>query len=121
MGVRGPVECLALAWLAATFLLGSVFIGVKVSEWIGLVSGPTPFIPGSANPLTALAASVYYVIVGLHGAHVIAGLIILVYLMKKSAGGRFTADNHESIENFALYWAFVEVVWCFVFPLFYLL
>ena len=110
-----------LAWLAATFLLGSTFIGVKISEWVGLVSGPTPFIPGSADPLTALAASVYYIIVGLHGAHVVAGLIVLVYLMKKTTRGGYTKENHLSIENFALYWAFVEIVWCFVFPLFYLL
>ncbi|MGP8125918.1 MAG: cbb3-type cytochrome c oxidase subunit I [Nitrososphaerales archaeon] len=110
-----------LAWLSATFLLGSVFIGVKVSEWIGLVSGSTPFVPGSANPVTALAASVYYVVVGLHGAHVVAGLIILVYLMKKTTKGGYTKERHEAIENFALYWAFVEIVWCFVFPLFYLL
>jgi cytochrome c oxidase subunit I+III len=110
-----------LAWLAATFVLGSTFIGVKMSEWVGLISGPTPFIPGSANPVTALAASVYYVIVGLHGAHVIAGLIILVYLMARTARGGYTKESHMTIENFALYWAFVEIVWCFVFPLFYLL
>ena len=110
-----------LAWLAATFVLGSVFIGVKMSEWAGLVSGPTPFVPGSTNAVTAIAASVYYVIVGLHGAHVVAGLIILVYLMKKTTKGGYTKERHEAIENFALYWAFVEIVWCFVFPLFYLL
>lgn len=110
-----------LAWLAATFVLGSIFIGVKVSEWVGLVSGPVPFVPGSANPAIALAASVYYVIVGLHGAHVVAGLIVLVYLMVKTTRGGFTKESHFSIENFALYWAFVEIVWCFVFPLFYLL
>ena len=110
-----------LGWLAATFILGSVFMGVKISEWVGLVSGPSPFVPGSTNPLTALASSVYYVIVGLHGAHVVAGLVILVYLMKKSTTGKYTIGNHESIENFGLYWAFVEIVWCFVFPLFYLL
>jgi len=110
-----------LAWLAATFMLGSVFIGVKISEWIGLVSGPTPFVPASANPVTALAASVYYIIVGLHGAHVMAGLIVMAYLMVKTTRGGYTKENHGAIENFALYWAFVEIVWCFVFPLFYLL
>jgi len=110
-----------LRWLAATFVLGSVFIGVKVSEWVGLASGPTPFLPSSANAVTSLASSVYYVIVGLHGAHVVAGLIILIYLMKKTTSGGYTKDKHEGVENFALYWAFVEIVWCFVFPLFYLL
>ncbi len=110
-----------LGWLVATFVLGSTFIGVKISEWLGLFSGAAPFLPSSSNPVTALAASIYYVVVGLHGAHVVAGLVVLVYLMKKTARGGFTKDDHMSIENFALYWAFVEIVWCFVFPLFYLL
>jgi len=59
--------------------------------------------------------------VGLHGAHVIAGLLVMVYLMKKTMGGHYTKEHHEAIENFGLYWAFVDIVWCFVFVLFYLI
>jgi len=110
-----------LTWLAVTFILGSIFMGVKISEWADLASGSSPFIVGSADPVTSLAASVYYIIVGLHGAHVTAGLLILLYLMKKTSSGGYTKENHESIENFGLYWAFVDIVWCFVFPLIYLL
>ncbi len=108
-----------LTWLAVTFVLGSIFMGVKVAEWTNL--GSTGFVLGSANPVTSLAASAYYVIVGLHGAHVTAGLIMMLYLMKKTTRGHYTKGSHEAIENFALYWAFVDIVWCFVFPLFYLL
>jgi len=108
-----------LGWLAVTFVLGSVFMGVKIAEWTNL--GNSGFVLGASNPVTSLAASAYYVIVGLHGAHVTAGLIMMIYLMKKTTGGHYTKDSHEAIENFALYWAFVDIVWCFVFPLFYLL
>jgi cytochrome c oxidase subunit 3 len=52
---------------------------------------------------------------------VIAGLLIMMYLMKKTSSGAYTKESHESIENFGLYWAFVDIVWCFVFALFYLL
>ena len=107
-----------LGWLAATFVLGAVFMGVKFSEWINLGAGG--FALG-ASPSMSLAASAYYIIVGLHGAHVTAGLVFMVYLMKKTAIGTYNKDGHEAIENFGLYWAFVDIVWCFVFPLFYLL
>jgi cytochrome c oxidase subunit I+III len=108
-----------LFWLVATFLLGSVFIGIKVSEWSNLAS--EGFLVSSANALTQLAASAYYFLVGLHGAHVTAGLIVMVYLMKKTMNGIYTKDNHQAIENFGLYWAFVDIIWCFIFPLFYLI
>ncbi len=110
-----------LRWLGVTFIMGAVFMGIKVSEWINLTGGASPFVLGSGNPTVALAASAYYVIVGLHGAHVTAGLIMMIYLMKKTASGAYSNDSHEAIENFGLYWAFVDIVWCFVFPLFYLL
>jgi cytochrome c oxidase subunit I+III len=115
---RGDQRSLLL-WLVITFILGSVFMGVKISEWTGLVSGG--FSLASSNPLYQLAASAYYFLVGLHGAHVTAGLIVMVYLMKKTVSGAYTKDHHGAIENFGLYWAFVDIVWCFIFPLFYLL
>jgi cytochrome c oxidase subunit I+III len=116
--IRAGDQHKLLGWLAATFVLGSVFMGVKFSEWLDL--GNSGFVLGS-SPETSLAASAYYIIVGLHGAHVTAGLLMMAYLMKKTAMGSYTRDSHEAIENFALYWAFVDIVWCFVFPLFYLL
>jgi cytochrome c oxidase subunit I+III len=108
-----------LMWLGTTFILGSAFMGIKISEWANLAS--SGFVIGSANPITSLAASAYYFLIGLHGAHVTVGLIVMVYLMKKTINGMYTKDGHEAIENFGLYWAFVDIVWCFIFPLFYLL
>jgi cytochrome c oxidase subunit I+III len=106
-----------LSWLGVTFVLGAAFMGIKVSEWINL--GGAGF--ALTNPTYSLAASAYYIVVGLHGAHVTAGLLVMLYLMKKTSSGLYTKDSHEAIENFGLYWAFVDIVWCFVFPLFYLL
>jgi cytochrome c oxidase subunit I+III len=115
---RGDQRAL-LTWLGATFVLGSMFMGIKISEWSELATGGfTTIVP---NPLYQLAASAYYFLVGLHGAHVTAGLIVIVYLMKKTLGGSFTKDDHGAIEHFGLYWAFVDIVWCFIFPMFYLL
>ncbi len=117
--IRAGNQRSLLKWLGGTFVLGAIFMGVKVSEWINL--GSSGFTLGSTAPGYSLAASAYYVVVGLHGAHVIAGLLMMAYLMKKTASGAYTKDSHQAIENFGLYWAFVDIVWCFVFPLFYLL
>ncbi|QQG49142.1 MAG: cbb3-type cytochrome c oxidase subunit I [archaeon] len=115
--IRGGDVRRSLGWMGLTFVLGAVFMGVKVSEWVNL--GASGFV--LTDPTTSLAASAYYIIVGLHGAHVTAGLLVMAYLMKKTAMGTYSKDSHEAIENFGLYWAFVDIVWCFVFPLFYLL
>ncbi len=117
--IRNGDQKRLLTWLAATFVLGSVFMGIKLSEWSNLAS--SGFVLTASNPIMAVAASSYYVIVGLHGAHVVAGLLVMVYLMKKTMGGRYSKEHHEAVENFGLYWAFVDIVWCFVFVLFYLI
>ena len=118
LAIREGDQRKLLGWIAATFVLGAVFMGVKLSEWVNL--GASGFALGT-TPSMSLAASAYYIIVGLHGAHVTAGLLMMAYLMKKTTMGSYTKDSHEAIENFGLYWAFVDIVWCFVFPLFYLL
>ena len=107
-----------MQWMSVTFMLGSTFMGIKISEWVNL--GSSGFTLSAPYPFN-LAASAYYIIVGLHGAHVTAGLIMMVYLMKKTKDGNYTKESHEAIENFGLYWAFIDIVWCFIFPLFYLL
>jgi cytochrome c oxidase subunit I+III len=119
LSIRQGNQRALLAWLAVTFVLGSLFMGVKLSEWSDLAS--SGFTITSTNSLSQLAASAYYFLVGLHGAHVTAGLIVMAYLMKKTMSGAFTQDDHGAIENFGLYWAFVDIIWCFLFPLFYLL
>ena len=118
--IRNGDQRKLLSWLAVTFVLGAAFMGIKLSEWTDLAN-----LAGGgfvlSNPAYSVAASAYYTIVGLHGAHVTAGLIVMLYLMKKTLSGAYTKDSHEAVENFGLYWAFVDIVWCFVFPLFYLL
>jgi cytochrome c oxidase subunit I+III len=118
--IRNGDQQRLLTWVAVTFVLGSIFMGIKVAEWtnLGNIANGGFLL---SNPAYSIAASAYYIVVGLHGAHVTAGLLMMLYLMKKTSAGHYTKDSHEAIENFGLYWAFVDIVWCFVFPLFYLL
>jgi heme/copper-type cytochrome/quinol oxidase subunit 3 len=61
-------------------------------------------------------ASIFYVIVGLHGIHVVIGLAMNLVVQIKAWQAKFTAHRHTTVEVFSLYWHFVDVVWLFVMP-----
>ena len=65
--------------------------------------------------------SVYFGMTGLHAIHVLAGVIVLVWLMIRSARGAFGPQYYTPIELGALYWHLVDLIWIFLFPLLYLI
>ena len=107
-----------LASLGSTILLGFVFLGIKMWEWhheifeVGVRLAQNPH----GDPVQA---SIYYVTTGLHGIHVVIGLIVAIFLFVRAYQGHYL-DDERPIEYFGLYWHFVDIVWVFVFPLFYL-
>jgi cytochrome c oxidase subunit I+III len=105
-----------IQYLSITLGLAATFMVVKGIEWYGYFTGSTPFTPWGGT----LPESTYFFTVGLHGAHVSAGIAVMAYLLVKAKKGGFSKDNFTGVENFALYWAFVDIVWMFVFPIFYL-
>ncbi len=101
--------------LASTFILGFAFLGIKLGyEWPGLLS--SGFTPNSGLP-----GSSYYVLTGVHAVHVAVGLVVVGYLMFRTFSGGFTQNKNSGVENTGLYWHFVDIVWMFLFPLFYLI
>jgi cytochrome c oxidase subunit I+III len=104
-----------LRWLGATLGLGSIFIIIKGAEWFDLLS------TGTLTPSSGLPGSTFFVTTGIHTAHILAGLLVLTYLIRKTAVGGFTQHNYETVENFGLYWSFVDCVWIFIFAMFYLM
>jgi cytochrome c oxidase subunit I+III len=109
---RGSATGLRLG-LAATLLLGVGFLGLKAVEW-GM-----HFAEGFTLS-SGLAASTYYFTTGLHGLHVLIGIIGLLYFLVASMKGLVTKERHETLALFGLYWVFVDIVWLFVFPIIYL-
>jgi cytochrome c oxidase subunit I+III len=103
-----------IAGLVTTLLLGVGFLVNKAIEWVEL------FHEGVWLS-TNVRASTYYLTTGLHMGHVIAGLLITVYLIWRAWGGAYTDGSDEPLEYFGLYWHFVDIVWLFLFPLFYII
>jgi len=103
-------------WLGTTLGLGTLFIIVKGAEWFDLLTNSPSFTPSSGLP-----GSTFFVATGIHAGHILAGLVALAYLVRKAATGAFSDGRYETVENFGLYWSFVDCVWIFIFAMFYLM
>jgi cytochrome c oxidase subunit I+III len=101
--------------LGSSFALGFAFLDIKLGfEWPDLIRNGFTVKSG-------LPASTYYVLTGLHAAHVAVGLIAIGYLILRANSQGFNSTKHTAVENVGLYWHFVDLVWMFLFPLFYLI
>jgi len=104
-----------IAGLGATMILGVAFLAIKLGfEWPELLAK-------GFNLSSGLAADTYYATTGAHAIHVAVGLVAVIYLLAKAVRGGFTVENHHAVENVGVYWHFVDIVWMFLFPLFYLI
>jgi cytochrome c oxidase subunit 3 len=105
-----------LRYLGLTIAGGIVFLGMQAFEWTHLIHEGARL---SGNPWgDPLFGSYFFLTTGFHGSHVLSGVIILSTLASRWAAGR---NRAESIEVGGLYWHFVDLVWVFIFSLFYLL
>jgi len=104
-----------IASLLGTFGLGVAFLYVKAGEWIELGSS------GVFSVANGLPATSYFITTGTHGVHVFAGMAMTIYLLANTFKGRYLKGDYHAIEHFGLYWHFVDIVWVFLFPLFYLI
>lgn len=103
-----------VAGLIATLVLGLVFLLNKGLEWAELFDHGFTFSSG-------IQATSFYVTTGVHGAHVTAGLIALAYIIAKAFKRHYGKGSYKTVEYFGLYWHFVDIIWVFLFPIFYLI
>lgn len=115
----------AAARLLATMALGSVFLvlkGVEYAEHIrdGLLPGESfRFEPAALARPGELFYYLYFTMTGLHALHMVGGILWLGLLVAASRRGEVRSfDTH--VEVAGLYWHFIDVVWIFLFPMFYL-
>jgi heme/copper-type cytochrome/quinol oxidase subunit 3 len=103
-----------LRWgLMIGFVLGVVFMILTLAiEW--------PEKLHEFSPKTNAYGSLYFTITGFHAAHVIVGLAFSLWTQIRAWKGAFSEERHLTVQNFAMYWHFVDVVWIFVFLTIYL-
>ncbi len=102
-------------WLAATVLLGSIFLGGTAHEWYTLIYRDGLTIQ------TNLFGTTFYSLVGLHATHVLVGLAMLSLALVFSLNGSMSAKHTGRLEVLSLYWHFVDAVWVVVFTVVYVL
>jgi cytochrome c oxidase subunit 3 len=115
---------LTLFLIGVTILIGLIFLVNKYFEWSvkiehGLYPGSS-VLQGFGNGDT-LFFGLYFFMTGLHALHIIAGVTILAVVMNRVRTGKIHADHFVHLENGALYWHLVDIIWIFLFPLFYLI
>jgi cytochrome c oxidase subunit I+III len=103
-----------IASLGGTLALGAAFLYIKAGEWFAL--GGSGVFQNYSLPATS-----YFITTGTHGVHVFAGMCMTVYLLANAIKGKYVNGDHTTLEHFGLYWHFVDIVWVFLFPLFYLI
>ena len=98
-----------LRWLGLTLLLGGVFIAIQGFEFatngFGLDSGTF--------------GSTFYILTGFHGAHVLAGAVLIAVVANRARLGLVSAEHHTAVEATSYYWHFVDVVWILLFSTLY--
>jgi cytochrome c oxidase subunit 3 len=111
---RGSILSFGLLWVA-TITLGAAFLYGTAIEWHRLI-----YQEGFTSS-TNLFGTTYYSLVGLHGFHVVVGLLSLSIVMVFTLLGSVRSEHAERIDVLSLYWHFVDVVWIVVFTVVYLI
>ena len=116
-------------FLILTLLLSLAFLGIKAVEYTEHIRHH--LLPGSQFHFTGpdgqpvagaqMFFLFYFIMTGMHGLHVVIGIGVMIGLLIMSVRGRFSPRWSSPVELGGLYWHFVDVVWIFLFPLFYLI
>ncbi len=109
---------------AVTIILGLAFLVNKYFEWSDHIHHG--FYPNSPELLgmshgKILFFGLYYVMTGIHGLHVLIGVGIIGFVLILTSRGIVSAADYVKLENTGLFWHLVDIIWIYLFPLFYLI
>jgi len=115
---------ISLIMLSATLLFAIMFLINKYFEWAtkfehGIYPGSKVLLNKPNGQI--LFFGLYFVMTGLHALHVVIGMVILTFMLVFILRKSVTSDNYVKLENSGLYWHLVDLIWIFLFPLFYLI
>ena len=114
----------AVGLIFGTILCAAGFMVIKYFEWSAKIGHG--IFPGSGHliagpPGESVFFSLYFMTTGIHGLHVLIGGALLALIALKVRSGAINAENYILLENGALYWHLVDLIWIFIFPLYYLI
>lgn len=110
---KGCHLCL-IGWLGLTGVGGLLFLGIQGYEWVRLIQF-------GLTTVHNIYGGTFYMIVGAHGVHVVAALIVLLVVLLKAARYRYSETNHGGLVLFRIYWTFVVLLWPVIYVAVYLL
>jgi heme/copper-type cytochrome/quinol oxidase subunit 3 len=99
--------------LWVVIVLGLLFLSGQAFEWTSLFKEGVSYSTVFGMP--------FFTVTGIHGTHVFVGVLWAIYLLVSHRRIPYTQENHLGIENFGLYWHFVDIVWIVLFTLIYLI
>jgi cytochrome c oxidase subunit 3 len=111
-------------FLGATIAFGLAFLVVKAFEWTAKFEHglyPNADVLMNKPPGEILYFGLYFTMTGLHALHVIIGMTVLSVILAFVVRGKATQERSAALENAGLYWHLVDIIWIFLFPLFYLI
>jgi cytochrome c oxidase subunit 3 len=94
-------------------VLGLLFLAGQAFEWVSLFRDGVNYSTTFGTP--------FFTVTGIHGTHVFIGVLWAIYILVGDRRLPYTRENHLGIENFGLYWHFVDIVWIVLFTLIYLI
>ncbi len=114
-----------LTYLITTLILAGAFLVIKYFEYAhkfheGQLPGKFYTFTGIEGTNPHVFFSMYFLMTGLHGIHVIGGMSVITWLIIKTKQGKFSDQYYTPVEMTGLYWHLVDLIWIFLFPLFYL-
>lgn len=115
-----------MGYLFFTFLLAGTFMVIKYFEYthkihVGQLPGRFYTFEGIEGANPHIFFSIYFMMTGLHGIHVLGGMAIIAWLIYRTHKNNFSSEYYTPIEMTGLFWHLVDLIWIFLFPLFYLI
>lgn len=122
--IQQDKRLLTLRLIGGTILCAAGFMVIKYIEWSAKIHHG--IYPGSASivkgpPGESVFFSLYYLSTGIHGLHVLIGATLLGVVALRVKNGTINSTDYVILENGVLYWHLVDLVWIFIFPLYYLM
>jgi len=117
-------KIISLVYLGITELFGLLFLLNKYFEWSHeFARGNYPGSPILLNKPGGeiIFFGLYFLMTGLHGLHVIIGMVTFAFVILFIIRDKINSENNTILENAGLYWHLVDIIWIFLFPLFYLI